>query len=120
MFSQEDSHVQHSAALYPGHRRHRARLGASGFRGVRFDVRGDGNYRLLVPTRAVRNAADYQAAFTASPMWKTVSIEFATLKQNTQEPTAWTGRDLLQLTFEVTRKAGQIGWIELDNVRFYQ
>ena len=92
---------------------------ASAFRGVRFDVRGDGLYRLLVPTRAVRNSAYFQTTFRAIPVWKTIRIDFATLKQDTKEPTAWTGRDLLQLTFEVTRKAGELGWLELDNVRFY-
>ena len=92
---------------------------ASAFRGVRFDVRGDGDYRLIVPTRSVRNGAYYQATFTAGPAWKTVRVEFTALKQDPREPTAWTGKDLLQLTFEAARKAGEMAWLELDNVRFY-
>ena len=92
-----------------------------GFRGIRFEARGDGNYRLIVPTRAVRDNGDYQALFTASAQWKTVTIEFSSLKQsNTQTPIAWTGTDLLMLTFEIARQAGETGWLELDNIRFYK
>lgn len=94
---------------------------ASGWRGVRFEARGDGDYRLLLPTRAVRQqAATYQTTFRAAPVWKSVSIDFAALKQETEQPTPWTGKDLLQLTFEITRPAHSIGWLELDNLRFYR
>ncbi len=52
------------------------------FRGVRFDVRGEGSYRLVVPTREVRSTAAYfQAPFQANAKWETVSIDFASLKQ---------------------------------------
>ncbi|MEW6127672.1 MAG: amidohydrolase family protein [Acidobacteriota bacterium] len=93
---------------------------ATAFRGIRFDVRGSGNYQLIIPTRGVRNFAYYNAPFTASARWSTVNIDFSTLKQESKNPTAWTGQDLLMLMFEVTRKSGEFAWIELDNLRFYQ
>jgi len=93
------------------------------FRGVRFEVRGDGDYRLLVPTREVRNTqAWFQAPFKASAKWDTVSIEFSALKSGAQNGTqlVWTGTDVLMLSFEIARPAGEVGWIELDNIRFFQ
>ncbi len=93
---------------------------ASAFRGVRFEVRGAGAYRLLIPTRNVRNAAFYQAPFNASQEWTTVSLEFATMKQESKTPTAWTGNDLQMVMFEVARGPGETAWIELDNLRFYK
>ena len=94
---------------------------ASEFRGVRFDVRGDGEYRLRLPTREVRNSAHYQTPFKANGRWQSVSIDFSSLKQEpTKSPTAWTGKDLLMLSFEIVRKSGDFGWLELDNIRFYK
>lgn len=93
-----------------------------GFRGVRFDARGDGsNYRLIIPTRAVRDSAYFQTDFQAGAKWQTVRIDFAALKQEqTNKPVAWTGSDLLMLTFEVARPPGSSGWLELDNISFYK
>lgn len=95
---------------------------ARGWRGVRFDARGDGgSYRLLIPTRGARDGADFQATFEARPKWQTIRIDFASLKQEeTKTPAAWTGADLLLLSFEVARPPGALGWLELDNVRFYK
>ena len=91
-------------------------------RGVRFDVRGDGGaYALIVPTRGVRDAAYFRAPFTAGPRWRTLRIDFASLRQEeTDRLVAWTGADLLMLTFEVARPPGETGWLEIDNVRFYR
>ena len=51
------------------------------FRGVRFDARGEGNYRFITPTTGVRDGNFYQAAFNAGAKWQTVKIDFAKLKQ---------------------------------------
>ena len=84
---------------------------ARGFRGVRFDVRGDGDYRLVVPTRAVRDGNFYQEAFQAKPVWQTVSIELSSLAQpRALQSTPWTGTDLLALMFRIERARGQVGW----------
>ncbi len=90
---------------------------ARAFRGVRFDVRGTGNYRLLVPTYYTRLNTSFHAPFQALSGWRTVSIEFAALK--IESDLKWTGADLLMLSFELSRTAGKFGWLELDNVRFY-
>lgn len=93
------------------------------FRGVRFDVRGEGNYRLLIPTREVRSTQDYfQAPFKATAKWDTVSIEFSALRSGAQNNSqiVWTGADALLLSFEIARSAGATGWLELDNIRFFK
>lgn len=92
---------------------------AHAFRGIQFDARGDGEYRLLVPTRAVRGTDFYQTSFAASGAWQTVRIPFAELRQ-LDGGTPWTGFDLLMLMFELARPAGEMAWLELDNVMFYK
>ncbi len=94
---------------------------ASQYRGVRFDARGEGDYLLTVPTAGVRDSAYYNGGFKASGRWRTVKIDFSSLQRATNaRPAAWTGRDLLMLTFEISRKPGEVGWLELDNLQFYK
>ena len=64
---------------------------ARAFRGVRFDVRGEGNYRLIAPTTGVRDGNFYQTNFTAGPKWQTVKIDFAQLKQRDAREAAQSG-----------------------------
>ncbi|MBI3649869.1 MAG: CIA30 family protein [Acidobacteria bacterium] len=90
---------------------------ASLFRGVQFEVRGDGEYALILATYGTSSGGNFQSKFSAGAIWKTVQIDFASIK-NTQPK--WTGADLLMLTFEVSRKPGELGWLELDNVKFYR
>ena len=74
-----------------------------------------------MPTYAVRDSGYYQSPFKAAAQWQTVTIEFSSLKQaGARTPVAWTGADLLMLTFEIARPAGAFGWLELDNVQFYR
>ncbi len=88
------------------------------FRGVKFDVRGDGDYRLLTST--YYNGI-FQAPFKAAPQWQTVSVDFSTLKPNNPRGNgAWRGDDVLMLSFEMARAAGNFSWLEIDNVRFYR
>jgi imidazolonepropionase-like amidohydrolase len=54
---------------------------ARAFRGVRFDVRGEGNYRFIAPTVGVRDGNFYQTNFAAGGKWQNIKIEFAKLKQ---------------------------------------
>jgi imidazolonepropionase-like amidohydrolase len=91
------------------------------FRGLRFDARGDGDYRLLVPTSGVRDSGYFQAAFKADSQWRTVSIDFSSLTRAWARTTMkWTGDDLLMLSFEIARPAGSFVWLELDNLQFYK
>jgi imidazolonepropionase-like amidohydrolase len=93
---------------------------ASAFQGVRFEARGDGEYRLMVAVRSARDRSAFSAQFTASSEWKEVRIPFSALRQPASaEKVKWTARDMLMLTFEIARPAGGEGWLELDNVRFW-
>jgi hypothetical protein len=93
---------------------------ASAFRGVQFDARGDGRYRILVSARAVRDWVPFAAPFDAGPEWAKVTIPFTALQRaRSPQPASWTARDLTALSFEVARPPGEFGWLQLDNVRFY-
>jgi imidazolonepropionase-like amidohydrolase len=95
---------------------------AKAFRGVQFDVRGDGEYRLIVPIYNTRSvASQFSVPFNAKPQWQTVKLDFASFKQSSaRSPIQWTAADLLMLSFEVARPAGSFGWLELDEIKFYR
>ena len=92
------------------------------FRGVQFDVRGDGEYRLLIPIYNTRNgSAHFAAPFTGAPQWRTVKLDFSEFKRSAANSSSqWTGTDLLMLSFELARPAGSFGWLELDDIKFYR
>jgi len=90
---------------------------ARAFRGVRFDVRGDGDYLFLV---SAYNSPNFQASFKASPQWRTVSIDFSSLNRLQAQSEPWPGDKLRMLSFEIARPAGAFAWLEIDNVRFYR
>jgi imidazolonepropionase-like amidohydrolase len=94
---------------------------ASRFRGIRFEARGDGGeYRLVVVTRGVRDMRHFAAPFKAGGDWSEVEVPFAALRRPPAgRAVRWTGRDLTLLSFEAARKAGELGWLEIDNIRFY-
>jgi hypothetical protein len=89
---------------------------AGPFRGVGFDVRGDGAYRLLLTLRGRSVAQPLAARFTAGPEWQHVTIPFAELKAEGLDA-PWT-KDVLTLAFELTGPPAAQRWIELDNVGF--
>jgi hypothetical protein len=92
----------------------------SRFRGLRFDARGEGRYRVVFVTRAVDDGRFHESYFSGSPLWTPVSIPFASIGQNGAGPQMpWTGRDVVEVRFEMVRDAGRLGWLELDNVTFY-
>jgi imidazolonepropionase-like amidohydrolase len=81
---------------------------ASAFKGVRFDARGAGQYRLIAVTRSSRDQRYPEAKFSANGKWKTVKVLLPA------------SDDLLMLTFEIAWPAGTQGWLELDNVAFFK
>lgn len=95
---------------------------ARAFSGVQFDVRGDGEYRLIVPIYNTRSVSShFSVPFSAKPQWQTVKLDFASFKQSgARSPVQWTGTDLLMLSFEIARPAGGFGWLELDDIKFYR
>ncbi len=92
----------------------------SHFTGLRFDARGEGAYRLVLPTRGVRDGRYFAATFTGSPAWSSVTVPFSTLKIGRGDTATWTGNDVLEIDFDVEREPGSVGWLEIDNVQLYQ
>jgi hypothetical protein len=92
----------------------------SQFHGLRFDARGQGRYRVAFVTRSVTDGRYHESYFSGSPLWTPVSIPFASLGQTgAGVHVKWTGTDLLEIAFQIARDPGQVGWLELDNLRFY-
>lgn len=93
---------------------------ARAFKGVRFEVRGDGDYALGVTTTGGR----WSAPFSAGAAWTTVEVPFSALKGLTlrgekDDKAAWTGADLTEVEFMGGRLGGAKMWLEVDNVTFY-
>lgn len=90
---------------------------ARAFRGVRFEIRGDGAYELELNGVAGRWAAPVSGASD----WKTVEVPFTALKARggRGQSGAFTGADLQEVEFIGSRPAGQSLWLEIDNVSFY-
>ena len=87
---------------------------------MRFDARGEGRYRVMFVTRAVDDGRYHRSYFSGSPLWTPVNIPFASIGQNgAGARVPWTGRDVVEVRFEMVRDAGRLGWLELDNVTFY-
>jgi hypothetical protein len=92
----------------------------SRFRGLRFDARGEGRYRIVFVTRSIVDGRYHESYFSGSPLWTPVGIPFASIGQNGAGGHAsFTGRDLIEIRFEIARGPGQMAWLELDNVKFY-
>lgn len=91
---------------------------ATAFKGVRFEIRGDGSYGFSVNTPSGQWSADV----AAGPEWRKVEVPFASLKKPTPRgggEVSWKGDDLVEVEFEASRPAGQKVWMEIDNVEFY-
>jgi imidazolonepropionase-like amidohydrolase len=90
---------------------------ATAFRGVSFDVRGDGDYQLIA---SAYGAPNFHAPFKASPQWRTIRIDFSSFRQPQAQSAPWPGDKLRMLSFEIARPAGTFAWLEIDNLRFYR
>lgn len=87
---------------------------ARAYTGVRFEVRGDGDYALGVSTAAGR----WAAPFVAGSAWRGIEVPFSALKP-LRAKGPWTGDDLTEVEFIGGRKGGEKLWLEVDNVAFY-
>ncbi|HEY1495080.1 MAG TPA: amidohydrolase family protein [Candidatus Solibacter sp.] len=90
----------------------------SGYAGVTFEVRGEGEGRLVVGSYHLRNADGYGAPFPMGAEWKTVKIPFAELRRKTAT-SVWDAKDGRALYFDLSASPSASAWMELDNVRFY-
>jgi len=90
---------------------------ATAFRGVSFDVRGDGDYQLIA---SAYGAPNFHALFKASPQWRTIRIDFTSFSQPQAQSVPFPRDKLRMLSFEIARPAGAFAWLEIDNLRFYR
>lgn len=91
---------------------------ARGYKGVRFEVRGDGAYDLSVNTLNGR----WMSEVEGGAEWRTVEVPFTALKPAPGRggaKGAWSGQDLLEVSIGGSRPAGEKLWAEVDNVTFY-
>lgn len=89
------------------------------YKGVKFDVRGDGGaYQLGVNTLNGR----WESEVGSGPEWRTVEVPFSSLKRVSGRGAGtgpWSGDDVLEVTIDGGRAAAQKMWLEIDNVTFY-
>jgi hypothetical protein len=90
----------------------------SRYTGITMDMRGQGQYRLLLKTYGVRDQDWYAAAIPKSIEWKKIRIPFTDLKrENASDP--WGKRDLRSLIFQIMGAPDGRTALELDNLAFY-
>ncbi|UAL08651.1 CIA30 family protein [Caulobacter segnis] len=89
---------------------------ASAFKGVTFDLRGDGG-PYIVTINSV--SGSWVAKVSADKTWGKVTVPFADFKRAGRGEGAWTGTDLLEVGVSGSRPAGRKLWFELDDVTFY-
>ena len=90
---------------------------ARAFKGVRFDVQGDGKAALVVNTLGGR----WTAPVEAEAQWRTVEVPFSALAREggRQAAGAWRGDDLLEVGVIAAGAPGGKVWMQVDNLRFY-
>ncbi len=92
----------------------------SKFKGVSFDVRGQGQFQLLIENYDVRNFQWYGAPFEAGAKWHAVRIPFSELRSKSALNPAWDSHDVQSMLLQSAGEAGSDTWLEIDNIRFYQ
>jgi hypothetical protein len=90
----------------------------AGYKGIRFDIKGAGDYSLRL------NGVDgvWSAPVSASGPWRQVEVPFSALvaaSQRGKAGPAFSGDGIIQVELGGSRDAGQRLWLEVDNIRFY-
>ena len=87
----------------------------SAFKGIKFAVRGQGSYRILIDRYGTRRSSWYTASFTGDAKWRTIRVPFAAFqsKDSTSAPPL---HDLRALHFELAWPAGADAWLDLDDL----
>lgn len=93
---------------------------ASAYQGIQFDVRGEGDYRILIQSLESRDGFYFSASFQAGAEWKKLSVPFTAFQKQEQAYAASRAKDLQAISFELSGSAGEKKWLELDNVKFYR
>jgi hypothetical protein len=89
------------------------------YKGVKFEIRGDGDYEVALNTLG----GEWTAPVKGSGQWSTVTVPFASLKhakgRAEYKSDSWTGDNVTDIVVKAARKGGEKAWFELDNVSFY-
>jgi imidazolonepropionase-like amidohydrolase len=89
------------------------------YKGVKFDIRGDGPYQVAFNTLA----GPWETSVNGEAKWQTVMVPFSQLKhtRGRAEFAAddWTGNNVTEIEIKAHRKGGDKAWLEIDNVSFY-
>lgn len=104
-----------------------APVDARAFKGVRFELRGDGDYAFKINTLTGTWTADV----SGTAQWRQIEIPFSLLQrqmprssaggdEHGKAPVEWSAKDLLEVEFGGKRPAGNKFWMEIDNVSFYR
>lgn len=100
---------------------------ARAFKGVRFELRGKGDYTFSINTLT----GAWTANVSGTPAWREIEIPFSTLQKRMPRSgttameerdgqVEWSGSDLLEVGFGGQRPARSNFWMEIDNVSFYR
>jgi imidazolonepropionase-like amidohydrolase len=91
----------------------------SRYRGVSFDARGEGAFRLLINSYGVRTNDPFASPFSVATEWGKIRIPFATLRRKATGAQPWNPRDVRAVLFEIAGPAGSAAWLEIDNIGLY-
>jgi hypothetical protein len=98
-------------------------MDVSGFKGLRFAARGDGqSYMVVMITQGVKDFDDFSYLFKPTAEWSTLDIPFTKLKQlGFGAPMRWSGKDLKAIRFQIQTFGPPILHYEfaVDDVVFY-
>jgi hypothetical protein len=90
-------------------------MDASGFSGFSFEVRGEGDYRVIVASRPQRSGLPPSSPFRAAAEWREVKVRWSDFAKP-----GWSAAALVDLAFELARTPGEKSWLEVDNVRLWK
>ena len=90
----------------------------SKFKGIEFETRGDGDYRILLDCYGSRKADWPAASFTGKTKWRTVRVPFTSFREKKSELLVPL-KSVRALHFELARPAGTDAWLEIDNIKLY-
>ena len=90
----------------------------SSFRGLRFDIKGEGDYVVRL------NGLDgsWETTVTGKADWSANDIPFSALKpvaRRGRPGAAFSGDGIVQIEIGGSRAAGKRMWLQIDNVKFY-
>lgn len=90
----------------------------SAYKGIKFAIRGEGSYKVLLDRYGARKSNWATASFSGAAKWRTIRIPFAAFQsKGPMSPTPL--REVRALLFELARPAGADAWLELDDLRLY-